>query len=66
MFKDINVNELNKFERLFYTFILYLIILTSGVQIGIYHGRKLERQEIFNDYRTTNTQDQNFSQVNRP
>ena len=44
------MNELTKFEKVFYTLLLVLIIFTFGVQIGIHHGRTLERQEILNDY----------------
>lgn len=44
------MNELTKFEKVFYILLLALIIFTVGVQIGIHHGRNLERQEILNDY----------------
>ena len=44
------MNELTRLEKVFYILLLALIIYTVGVQIGIHHGRTLERQEILNDY----------------
>jgi len=48
------MNELTKFEKVFFVLLLALMIFTLGVQIGIHHGRTLERQEINYDYERSN------------
>ncbi|HSA07305.1 MAG TPA: hypothetical protein P5556_09005 [Candidatus Gastranaerophilales bacterium] len=32
-------------EKIFYTFLIILSIFTLGVQVGIHHGRELQRVE---------------------
>jgi len=36
---------MNKFEKIFYTALIILAIFTFGVQVGIHHGRNLEKAE---------------------
>ena len=36
---------MTKIEKIFYIFLITLAVFTFGVQIGIYHGRKLQRHE---------------------
>ena len=42
-----------KFERFLYTFLILLAVFIFGVQIGIAHGKELQRQEHY-EYITTN------------
>ena len=44
------MHELTTVEKVLYIFLVVLMIFTLGVQIGIHHGRTLERQEINYDY----------------
>lgn len=44
------MNKLSTLEKVLYIFLLCLIIFTFGVQLGIKHGRDIEKQEILNDY----------------
>lgn len=41
---------MTKFEQIFYLFLIILTILIIGVQIGIAHGKKLQIEDIRNDY----------------
>lgn len=41
---------MTKFEKIFYTALIILAIFTTGVQVGINHGRELEREEIIQVY----------------
>jgi len=36
---------MDKFEKIFYSFLLILAIFTFGVQVGIHHGRELQKAE---------------------
>ena len=40
-------------NKIFYTFLIALAIFIAGVQIGIAHGKELQRQEYY-EYTTTN------------
>lgn len=40
-------------NKIFYIFLIALAIFITGVQIGIAHGRELQRQEYY-EYITTN------------
>jgi len=40
---------MTKNDKLFYIFIIVLILIILGVQIGIAHGRKLQIEDIRND-----------------
>lgn len=39
-------------NKIFYIFLIALAIFIAGVQIGIHHGRELQRQEYY-EYVTT-------------
>ena len=39
-------------NKIFYIFLIVLAIFIAGVQIGIHHGRELQRQEYY-EYITT-------------
>lgn len=41
---------MEKIEKLFSFLLVLLIVFTIGVQIGIKHGRDLERQDILNGW----------------
>ena len=41
---------MTKSEKIFYLILIVLTILIVGVQIGIAHGRKLQIEDIRNDY----------------
>ena len=45
--------QLKLTNKIFYTFLIALAIFIAGVQIGIAHGRELQRQEYY-EYVTTN------------
>lgn len=36
---------MNKVEKIFYIFLVALVIFILGVQIGIHRGRELQKQE---------------------
>jgi len=40
---------MTKTEKIFYIFLIVLILIILGVQIGITHGRKLQIEDIRND-----------------
>ena len=46
-------DKLELTNKIFYTFLIALAIFIAGVQIGIAHGRELQRQEYY-EYVTTN------------
>lgn len=37
----------SKFEKFLYIFLILLAVFIAGVQIGIHHGRGLQKQEIY-------------------
>jgi len=41
---------MTRFEEIFYLFLIFLAVLILGVQIGISHGKKLQFEDIRNDY----------------
>ena len=41
-------------NKIFYIFMIALAIFIAGVQVGIYHGKELQRQEYYYDYSSTN------------
>lgn len=41
---------MTKYEKIFYLFLVMLAILIIGVQIGIAHGKRLQIEDIRNDY----------------
>lgn len=41
---------MSKIEKIFYIFLISLAVFTFGVQVGIYHGRELEKEEIVQNY----------------
>lgn len=45
---------MKKIEKIFSIVLILLIVFTIGVQIGIKHGRNLERQDILNPWSSTN------------
>lgn len=45
---------MKKIEKIFSIALILLIVFTIGVQIGIKHGRSLERQDILNLWSSTN------------
>ena len=44
----------SKFEKILYFFLVLLAVFIFGVQIGIAHGKELQRQEYSYDYTTSN------------
>ena len=42
-----------KFEQILYLFLIALFIFMVGVQVGIAHGRELQRQEYY-EYKISN------------
>jgi len=36
---------MTKFEKIFYIFLIALTLFTLGVQVGISHGRELQKEE---------------------
>ena len=51
--KTNQIKDYTKFERFLYTFLILLAVFIFGVQIGIAHGKELQRQEHY-EYITTN------------
>lgn len=47
------MEETTKFEKFLYTLLIVLSIFIAGVQMGIHHGRELQKQELY-DYTITN------------
>ena len=45
--------QLELSNKIFYIFLIALAIFIAGVQLGISHGRELQRQEYY-DYITAN------------
>ena len=45
-------DKLELTNKIFYIFLIALAIFIAGVQIGIAHGRELQRQEYY-EYATT-------------
>ena len=43
------MNELTIYDKILYTFIAVLTVFIIGVQVGIAHGKELQRQEYY-DY----------------
>ena len=41
------MDEYTKFEKILYIFLIALFIFIVGVQLGIAHGRDLQRQEYY-------------------
>jgi len=41
---------MNKLEKYFYIALIALTIFTIGLQVGIHHGRNLEREALFIGY----------------
>ena len=44
----------SKFEKILYILLILLAVFIFGVQIGIAHGKELQRQEYSYDYTITN------------
>jgi len=44
------MEEYTKFEKIFYTFLIALCIFIAGIQIGIAHGKELQKQDFYYDY----------------
>ena len=44
------MEEYTKFEKYFYIFLIILGIFIVGVQVGIAHGRELQKQENYDYY----------------
>ena len=47
------MNGYTNFEKTIYIFLILLAVFICGVQIGIAHGRELQRQEYY-DYSISN------------
>ena len=45
---------MEKIEKIFCMILIFMIVFTIVVQIGIKHGRDLERQDILNLWSSTN------------
>ena len=49
------MEDTTRFERFLYIFLIVLGIFVAGVQVGIYHGRELQIQDIQEQYEYTIT-----------
>ena len=41
---------MTRFEEIFYLFLIFLAVLILGIQIGISHGKKLQIEDIKDNY----------------